>query len=186
MKQALVVISALLAVILVVAALQSPHFAVARSMTIAAPDSVVFAQLNDFHRWEKWSPWAKLDPQMQQTYDGAAEGTGAKYAWAGNSKVGEGRMTITESTPSSLIRIDLEFLKPFVAHNRTEFTLAPSTGGTTVTWAMTGEKNFISKVLGLVMNMDQAIGTDFERGLTQLKAASEAEVATVPAPAPAT
>jgi hypothetical protein len=138
LKKILIVVAALVVVFAIVVAMQPAAFRVERKTTIAAPDSVVFAQVNDFHRWDAWSPWAKLDPAMKQTHEGAPTGVGAVYSWAGNKDVGEGRMTITESTPNSLIRIKLEFLAPFAAINTTEFTFTPAGDQTSVTWAMTG------------------------------------------------
>ena len=95
-------------VVLVVAVLvvmQPSEFRIQRSATIAAPAPAVFAQVNDFHNWEAWSPWAKLDPSAKNSFEGAPAGTGASFAWAGNNKVGEGRMTIVESRPGELVRI---------------------------------------------------------------------------------
>jgi hypothetical protein len=102
---ALVVVVAGLAVVV---ALQPSDFRVSRTATIAAPAPVVFAQVNDFHNWAAWSPWAKPDPAMRQTYEGAPAGAGAIYTWVGNREVGEGRMTIVESRPSDLIRVTLD------------------------------------------------------------------------------
>lgn len=174
LTQILLVVAALIAVFLVVAALQASAFRIVRTAVIPAPPAVVFSQVNNFHNWEKWSPWAKLDPSMKLTIDGAPAGPGAKYAWTGNNKVGEGRMAITESRPNELIVIKLEFLRPFAASNTTEFVFRPEVGSTHLTWAMTGEKNFMSKAFGLVMNMDKMIGKDFEKGLAQLATASQA------------
>jgi Polyketide cyclase / dehydrase and lipid transport len=84
------------AVVLVVGALalfvamRPSEFRIERSTTIAAPAPAVFAQVNDFHNWQAWSPWAKLDPDVKNSYEGASAGKGAVFAWAGNSKVGEG------------------------------------------------------------------------------------------------
>lgn len=44
---------------------------------------------------------------------------------------------------------------------------------TSVTWAMHGPANYISKLMGVFINMDKMIGTDFEAGLANLKAISE-------------
>lgn len=156
-----------------------------RSTTIAAPADVVFAQVNDLHAWEKWSPWDKLDPAMTRTYGGAPAGAGATYHWVGNDKVGEGRMTIEESKPSALVRIKLEFIKPFAATNTTRFTIAPEGAGVKVVWSMDGENNFMSKAAGLFMDMDKMIGSDFDKGLAGIKAIAEAAPKTVPAAAPA-
>ena len=94
-------------------------------------------------------------------------------------------MTITESTPSNRILIRLEFLKPFAATNTTEFRFEPAAGGTTVTWTMSGENNFVAKAAGLVMDMDKMVGDDFEKGLAQLTTVAEAAAAAAPAPTPA-
>lgn len=162
------------AVFAVLVAMQPSEFRIQRSATIAAPAPAVFAQVNDFHNWEAWSPWAKLDPSATNSFEGAPAGTGASFAWAGNSKVGEGRMTIVESRPSELVRIKLQFLKPFAATNTAEFTFKPEGDHTAVTWSMYGHNNFMARAVGLVMNMDQVVGGEFEKGLTSMKSVAEA------------
>ena len=169
----LAVLVAVIVVFCVVVAMQPEDFKITRSATCNAPPDKVFEQVNDFHKWEAWSPWAKLDPTMKTTYSGAASGNGASYSWVGNSDVGEGKMTITDSRPSDSVKIDLEFLKPFAAKNVTEFTFKPDGDKTTVTWAMTGKNNFMAKGFSLVMNMDKLVGGDFEKGLTQMKTVVE-------------
>jgi hypothetical protein len=133
----------------------------------------VFAQVNELRQWEAWSPWAKLDPAMKQTYEGPASGAGAVSAWCGNRKVGEGRNTIVESRAPELIRLKLEFLRPFKCTNDVEFTFQFNGRGTVVTWSMTGKNNFMGKAFGLFMNMDKMVGGDFERGLAAMKSAVE-------------
>jgi uncharacterized protein YndB with AHSA1/START domain len=148
-------------------------FKVTRKAAIAAPPAEVFAQVNDFHKWDAWSPWAKLDPNAKNTFSGAEAGTGAALAWAGNKKVGVGSMTITDSRPSEQILIRLEFTKPFKAVNTTEFTFAPEGGKTLVTWTMSGKNNFMSKAMSLVMDCEKMVGPQFEKGLTQMAAIVE-------------
>jgi hypothetical protein len=158
-----------------VAAMQPSDFRVARMATISAPPAAIFAHVNDFHKWETWNPWGKIDPAMKVTYEGAPAGVGAIYTWAGNSQVGEGRMTISESSPSDLIRIAMEFKKPFAGNNIAEFTFKPEGGQTVVTWSMSGTNNLLAKSIHLVMNMDKMIGGQFEKGLADMKAVVEAE-----------
>jgi len=134
----------------------------------------VFAQVNDFHKWDAWSPWAKLDPNMKQNYEGAPAGTGAMYSWTGNDQVGQGRMTITDSKPSELVKIKLEFIKPWTATNATDFMFTPQGNQTSVKWTMDGDNTFMGKAFGLFMNMDKMVGGDFEKGLAQMKAVAEA------------
>ncbi len=169
----LLVVGVLVAVFLIVVAMRPAEFRISRRALIGAPPPVVFAQVNDFHYWEAWNPWGKIDPAMQQTYEGPASGKGARYAWVGNKEVGEGRMTITESRPSDLILIKLEFLKPFPAVNTTEFTFQPEGDQTLVTWTMTGRHNFMVKAVCLFMNMDRMIGGQFEKGLAAMKSVVE-------------
>lgn len=172
-KKILLGLTAVIALVLAAAALQPADFKVERTATIAAPAERIFAEVSDFHRWDAWSPWAKLDPEMKTHFEGPTGGVGAIYTWTGNSKVGEGRMTVAELAPGTLIRIKLEFLKPFVATNMTEFAFKGAGAQTEVVWTMTGTKNFVSKLMGLFMSMDKMVGKDFEKGLTQLKAAVE-------------
>jgi len=174
LKRILIALAVIVIAFLGVVAMQPSEFRVTRTATIAAPAPVVFAQVNDFHNWEAWNPWAKLDPAMKQTYEGAPAGTGAMYTWAGNSQVGEGRMTLTESRPNDLIRVRLEFVKPFKATNVAEFRFRLEGDRTAVTWSMTGRNNFMAKALHLVMNMDRMVGGQFEKGLAQMKAVVEA------------
>jgi uncharacterized protein YndB with AHSA1/START domain len=173
-KKILIGLVVVIIILVVVILLQPATYQVERSTTINAPAEVVFAQVNDFHKWNAWSPWAKLDPAMKQTFEGAPAGTGAVYTWVGNKEVGKGRMAITDSHPSDLVKIKLDFLKPFAASSVTEFTFTPQGNQTLVKWKMTGDNNFISKAFHLVMNMDKMIGGDFEKGLAQMKAVAEA------------
>jgi uncharacterized protein YndB with AHSA1/START domain len=165
---------AVVIVVFVVVAIQPKEFRVARSTTMSAPPPAVFAVVNDFHEWQAWNPWGKIDPAMKQTFDGAPSGVGAIYAWAGNKEVGEGRMAIVESRPSERIRVKLEFFKPFAATNTAEFTFKPEGNQTSVTWSMFGEKNFMAKAIHLFMSMDKMIGGQFEKGLADMKAIVEA------------
>jgi uncharacterized protein YndB with AHSA1/START domain len=174
LKKILIALAVIVVVFIVIVALQPSDFRVARSATISAPPPAVFAQVNDFHKWEAWNPWGKIDPAMKQTYEGAPAGPGAIYTWSGNNEVGEGRMTITDSRPSELIRVKLEFFKPFAATNTAEFAFKPEGNQTLVTWSMFGEKNFMAKAVHLVMNMDKMIGGQFEKGLADMKSAVEA------------
>ena len=167
------IIIAAIVVLCVVVAMQPGEFKITRSATINAPPDVVFAQINDFHKWDAWSPWAKIDPNMKTTFSGPESGKGATYAWTGNDEVGEGRMTIIDSKPNDAVKIDLEFIKPFAQKSVTDFALKPEGDKTNVTWSMAGQNNFLSKAFGLFMNMDKLVGGDFEKGLAQLGTASQ-------------
>ena len=171
----LVVVLVLVVVLLAMlglAATRPGQFRIQRSASIKAPPERILPLIADFRRWGAWSPYEKLDPAMQRTLSGAPEGKGAVYEWSGNGKAGKGRMEILDAAPERVL-IKLDFLKPFEAHNTAEFALRPAGGGTEVTWAMYGPTPFISRVMGLVFNLDAMVGRDFEAGLASLKAATE-------------
>ena len=163
----------LVAAVLIFAATRPDNFRVQRTTSIKAPPEKIFALINDLHRWGSWSPWEKMDPEMKRTYSGAASGKGAVYAWEGNSKVGEGRMEISDTSPPSKVTIKLDFIKPFEAHNTAQFTLEPKGDSTSVTWTMYGPSVYMAKVMGVFVNMDKMIGKDFETGLANLKSVAE-------------
>ncbi|HEY2559071.1 MAG TPA: SRPBCC family protein [Caldimonas sp.] len=169
----LVVIAVLIVGVVVAAAMRPSDFTVQRSASIAAAAEKIYPFLVDFRQWPAWSPWEKLDPDMKRTHSGAASGPGAAYAWEGSRKVGAGRMEIRDVAPPSKVVIQLDFVRPFEAHNITEFSLAPRAGATEVSWQMRGPAPFVSKVMGLFVDMDKMIGKDFEQGLANLKAAAE-------------
>ena len=171
----LIALAVIVIVFVVVVALRPSEYRVARTLMISAPAAAVFAQVNDFHKWDAWNPWAKIDPAMKQTYAGAPAGAGAVYTWTGNKEVGEGRMTLAESRPHELIRIDLEFLKPFAATSIAEFTFEPEGNQTVVTWSMAGKVNFVARVIHLFVDMDKMIGANFEQGLADMKSVVEGQ-----------
>jgi hypothetical protein len=149
-----------------------PAFAQTRTAVINADPATIHAILNDFHEWGKWSPWESKDPQLERTFTGNEQGVGAKYAWTGNKQVGSGTMEITGSTPSR-IDIDLEFITPFKAKNKTVFELSPAEGGTKLSWVMSGDRNIVMTVLGKLY-FDKAIAKDFDKGLASIKGLAEA------------
>ena len=163
-----------LAALVVVVALQPAEYRVSRTATIAAEPAAVFAQVNDLHKFQTWNPFARMDPGAKNTYEGAPDGVGAAVAWSGNSQVGEGRMTIIESRPNELIRIRLDFVRPFASTAVAEFTFTPEGERTAVTWSLTGRKNLVAKAIHLVMSMDRMVGGQFEQGLATLKSLTEA------------
>jgi hypothetical protein len=172
----LIALVVVLVLFVVMVALRPSEFRVTRSAAIAAPPDAVFAQVNDLHNWEAWSPWAKLDPAAKTKYEGPPAGIGAKFGWSGNNKIGAGQMTITESKPYDLVKFRLDFVKPFKGTNAAEFTFRPDGNQTVVTWSTMGEYSFIPKAVGLFINCDKMMGDQFEKGLAQMKSLTEMAV----------
>ena len=169
-KKVLLILAAVIGGLAAYVALQPNEFRVSRSMTMAAEPAAVFAEINDFHRWQAWSPWAQLDPNAKVTFEGPAAGEGAIFRWVGNDDVGEGHMTIVACKPHERIGLKLTFIKPMPGDADVEFTFQPAAEkSTTVQWTMTGKNDFFGKAMCLVMNMDKMIGSDYERGLANIK-----------------
>ena len=173
LKKIAIAVVVILAVIAGLAAMQPDTFTVTRSITIKAPPEKIMPLVNDFRNWKSWSPWENLDPNMQRTFSGAASGTGAVYAWQGNSDVGKGRMEITGQEPPFKVTVKLEFIEPIASTNITDFALVPKGELTTVNWTMNGPMMFITKIMSVFTSMDKMIGKDFEKGLGALKAEAE-------------
>jgi hypothetical protein len=168
-----IVLAVAIAAVLILAATKPGSFSVQRATVINAPAEKVFPLIADFHEWRKWSPWEDRDPGLKRTYGGAERGKGAVYAWEGNKNVGSGRMEILEANSPSQVLIQLDFLKPFEAHNIAEFTMLPQGNATSLNWVMRGPAPFMSKVMQVFMSFDKMIGKDFESGLAKIKSVSE-------------
>jgi uncharacterized protein YndB with AHSA1/START domain len=174
LTRVLIGLGAIAGVVAVAVARQPSAFHVARALGISAPPEQVFAHVNDLRRWEAWSPWLALDPAARTAYEGPPAGPGASVTWAGNRNVGEGRMTIIESRAPDLVRLRLDFKRPFASTSTAEFTFAPDGPQTLVTWRMSGENTVFAKALHLAVDMDRMIGARFDEGLGRLKAIVEA------------
>ena len=146
-------------------------FSLSRSTRIQAAPSRIHPLLDDFHQWQRWSPWEGLDPDLKREFSGPDHGVGATYHWSGNRKAGEGEMRMTASSPAR-VAVDLDFLKPFKASNVTTFDLTPSGDATEVTWTMTGTRSAVMGLMGKLF-FDKAIAKDFDKGLASLKREAE-------------
>jgi len=176
LKKILIILGALavlVAGVLIAAALRPDTFVVKRSVVINAPPDWIFPLINNFMRWRDWSPWEKKDPQMKRAFVEKQSGPGAIYRWKGNKEVGEGSMEIAESVAPSKVRLRLDFVKPFEAHNDVVFTLEPRPQGTEVTWTMQGRAPYLARIVHVFMDMDAMLGKDFEAGLANLKKVAE-------------
>jgi Polyketide cyclase / dehydrase and lipid transport len=177
LENILIGVAGVVVLFVAVAATRPSGYHVERKLDVAAPTDLVFGVLNDLHQFANalvlfGSPWEKLDPNMQKTFAGPAAGVGQSYAWSGK-KVGTGKMTIEESVPGQKVGMKLEFVKPMASTAICALTLAGTPAGSSVTWSMRGNHNFIGKAFGMFMNMDNMLGSDIENGLAQLKSIAE-------------
>jgi len=145
---------------------------VERSIVIDAKPATIFALIDGFKQFNKWSPWADADPNCKYTFSGPAFGVGAKQAWDGDPKtVGKGSEEIVEVKHYTYLKVNLDFGE----HGKptSDFRLTPEATGTKVVWALDMDmgKGPIGRYFGLMM--DGQIGKDYDKGLAKLKTMAE-------------
>jgi uncharacterized protein YndB with AHSA1/START domain len=173
LKKILIALLAVIAIFLIVVALQPSEFHVERTATMAAPAATVFDQVNDFHKWDAWSPWAKLDTNAKIAFEGPPSGAGTIMTWAGNNQVGEGKMTLTESKPGELVKINVDFVRPFEGSSTSQFAFKPDGDQTAVAWTMESHHNFLAKAMCLVFNGKKMMQGEMDKGLANMKSVVE-------------
>jgi effector-binding domain-containing protein len=166
LKRILVAIVAVLVLAVIVGLLLPRQVRVERSVSINRPASLVYAVVNSFQLFPKWSPWQDLDPNMHQSTEGPRDGVGAKLVWSGNDKVGTGTQLITASNPDHSVMSDLDFGGSTA---KSTVTLTPEGSATRATWTVDMDMgaNPIAHYVGLTM--DNMLGKDFAGGLAKLK-----------------
>lgn len=147
---------------------------VSRSIDIQAPASQVFPHINNLRKFHAWSPWSALDPNTRYSFEGPAEGVGARMLWqSAEGEVGTGSAQIIVSQRDQSVRTELDFGGK--GHGFAQFTLVPqSNGNTQVTWRFETDFGWdiFSRYIGLMM--DSLIGPSYQTGLETLKQRVEA------------
>ena len=129
--------------LLLYAGTRPDHFRVTRTTVIKAPVATVFALINDLKSFSAWNSLA-------------------------------GRVEITASEAGRRVTMRVDIAKPAPVQHTAEFTLQPQGEQLTiVSWALQGPSGFLSRLKGLVVDLDTAIGGDLEAGLAKLRALAE-------------
>ena len=172
-KKIVLVVVAVLVALFVYAGLKSPDYMVQRQVTINAPAGKVFPYLNNMKLAEQWGPWKEMDPATKMTLSGPDAGVGAKSSWAGGTEMGTGSATIVESVPDSKVGLRLEYTEPMSMVQNAEYLLQSTGAESTVTWKVSGQNNFVARLMCLFVDMDKMVGGMFEKGLAKLKSVAE-------------
>lgn len=155
---------------------------VVRNTSISANPTTVYNIVNDLKTYDGWMPWNKIDSAMTKEYGPTTTGEGAWYTWKSDNKnVGEGKITITESVPAKIVKTRIDF-KGFDNPGLSGWELTDKNGSTDISWYMDSDmgKNPYGHIIGLFM--DKMIGSDFEKGLTDLKKLAESAPAVAKEP----
>jgi hypothetical protein len=167
-------LAVLVVVAIVVIAVQSPTSHLERSIVVNASPASVFEEVNNFHNFNKFSPWYKLDPNAKYQFEGPESGVGAKMSWVGDpNKVGEGWQEIVESVENERVKTRMGF-KGIEGEYYASFTLEPVYDGTKITWTYDGDVSntgMMNAAMGKMMGMflDSMIGPSYDEGLQGLK-----------------
>jgi Polyketide cyclase / dehydrase and lipid transport len=174
LKYAGMALGAVIALVTIIVVMQSPQKHMERSIVINAEPAAIYPYVNNFHKASEWSPWKKIDPNMQQNFGGPEEGVGAKMSWTSeNGQVGEGEQWITESEPNKRVKSGVKF-GDMEGEYFGELVLEPVEGGTKVTWHYMGDVSNASATGAAFgkffsMFMDSMLGPQYEQGLSDLK-----------------
>ena len=106
---------------------------------------------------------------MEKKFTGIDGEIGCISYWKGNKEVGEGEQEITAIVENKSVESQLRFLKPFKSTSNAYLKVENEGKNTKVIWGFTGINKFPMSIFMLFMNMDKAIGKDFEQGLSNLK-----------------
>ncbi len=172
----LISIAALIALVLILAALQSNWFAISRDITINRPVEEVFDYLRHIRNMEQYNKWVMTDPQQKTTLSGTDGQAGFIYAWdSQNKNAGKGEQEIKQVIPNQKIHLEIRFEKPFKGVSEAILTTEPvAAGQTKVTYTFQGAKNFGMKIAHLLFGLEKILGKDLDTTVKNLKARLEA------------
>ena len=145
---------------------------VSRSIAIDAPKALVFELVSNHRDFQRWSPWAKLDPNMQVNYEGPEKGLGSKSMWqSAHPHVGQGESTYTEYEPYEKATLSLSFEQ---GGGDAIFILSDGENdSTTLEWQFEQTAdNVFGRYIG-VLFLDGMLGPMYEQGLQDLKVLAE-------------
>ena len=170
-KNVLLTIAAIVVLILILAAIVPSEFAVERETTINKPDSVVFGFTKYLKNQEKFSVWAKMDPDVNHEFIGVDGTAGFISAWESeNPEVGKGEQEIIKVYDGKRIDFELRFLEPFESTSIAYMTFNSFDSTTTIVkWGFEGGMPYPMGLMLLFMDMDAELGKDLQGGLDNLK-----------------
>ncbi|MET7029923.1 SRPBCC family protein [Sediminicola luteus] len=164
----------IIGLLLIVALFVSNDFHYEKSITINKPIEEVWENTKSLKAIDTWSPWMEYDPNMKKELSGTDGTIGAKVTWeSDHEKVGKGSQTITKIDKPNLFATDLKFYTPYESEAKGFIELKPEGNNTIVTWGFDSEMPYPFNLMQLFMDIEEAIGEDFDLGLTKLKQLSE-------------
>ncbi len=155
--------------VLLLALLRSRKFRVEGALPLRAPVARVYAELEDFGRWQAWSAWSARDPSMTLRLTGARAGLGAACTWSGDRASGSGSMEVVHAVPHQRLVVRVIYRSPRELEAILEFeTRARPDGNTDLTWAFHGPASLRLRMLDVVRLLGRQVRTEMSRNLAGL------------------
>lgn len=170
-KYILILVISLVVIALVAALFVSKKVHYNKSITINAPLAVVWSNVNSLAAMDDWSPWNAKDPAMKKTLTGTDGQVGARQTWkSSNKEVGSGYQEISKITPPTYIQTNLKFYEPYESEAVGYIKLTENGANSImVTWGFKSEVPYPFNIMNLFMDMENAMGEDWSKGLNRLK-----------------
>jgi len=144
-------------------------FSTERSVEIEKPKDDVFEYIRHLRNQDEYSAWAAMDPNMTQEFRGTDGTVGFVSAWEGE-ETGKGEQEIVEIIEGERIDFKLRFFEPFESEADVYMiTDSLSENQTRVTWGLESSMNRPMNLMLLFVNMEEAIGNEYDEGLAKLK-----------------
>lgn len=168
----LIIILVLLAIIAVALMAFSPKkMTLSEEITVKAPANMAFNMVNDFKKWDSWSPWMAMDPNAVHTFTDKSAGVGAQWSWDGNQDVGKGSQTIVESISGEKIKTSLK-IGGWDGESFSNWYFKEKDGKTTIIWDFDGaETPFVFRPFNLFMK--SGLKNTYREGLESIKSQVE-------------
>jgi hypothetical protein len=166
---------ALIIILLVVAAFVKKEYSVERQITLNNPRLDVFEFTKFLKNQNKYSVWAKIDPNMKTEFRGTDGTVGFVSGWDSENKdAGKGEQEITGIDEGKRIDYEIRFYEPMKSTDNAFMSFdSVNDSVTSVTWGFYGKMKYPMNLTLLFMDMDKMLGKDLEGGLNNLKSILE-------------
>jgi len=162
-------------ILLVAAAFVKKEYSVERQITFNKPKQDVFEYAKFLKNQNKYSVWAKIDPNMKTEFRGTDGTIGFISGWDSENKdAGKGEQEITGIDEGKRIDYEIRFYEPMKSTDNAFMSFdSVNDSVTSITWGFYGKMKYPMNLSLLFMDMDKMLGTDLEGGLNNLKSILE-------------
>jgi hypothetical protein len=160
------VVLAMVIIVAIVIVMQPEEPHIEKSIVINAPAASIFPEVSNHKNFNILSPWTKMDPLVNQPFDGAKANVSSKMVWEA-SKTGIRSQRIEEIEENKRVKCVMTF-NGYDGKFYSEFRLTPEGDGTRVTWTYDGQ-NVGLKGKAIWLFAGSVLGGQYQQGLIDLK-----------------